>query len=355
MTITFIIPFIGVGGGIKAVFEFANELKKLGHNVSVIYPLMAMPLGHKWYDIRNFASRVKKTIINYKNGPKVNWFNLRAKLVGVPNLAEKYIPKADIIVATWWETAYYVNKYNQDKGQKFYLVQHYEVWGGPKEKVDQSYKLGLKMIIHSTWLKNILENKLHLRVEDLILHAPDRNQFYLEDNFRKNKVRVLMPYRAETWKASNIGIEAFEKAKAKFLDIELVMYGLKYSDLVPKCAEFHLLPSLDELRNIYNSCDIFLFSSECEGFGMPPLEAMACKIPVITTNVGAVADYTIPGKTALVSEPGDVNSLAQNLISLIENPKLRQKIGNLGYEYTKHITWERAAIKIEKVFKKYIH
>lgn len=356
MEITFLLPEIEISGGVKAVFEFANHLYERGHKVSVVYPLIPMRSGAKWYNVKNLAARAKGTIKNLKRRSQIDWFELKADLIGASTLAQRYIPDADIIVATWWETAYYVSRYNKIKGEKFYLAQHYEVWGGPKEKVNNSYRLGLKIIVNSNWLKDILRDKIGVEAEALILHAPDRNNFYPEDNLKKDKgpMRILIPYRKEKWKGVKDGISAFEIVKEEFPNIQLVMFGLKADKDIPSYAEFHLRPSSAQLRKIYNSCDIFVCPSHCEGFGMPAMEAMACRCAVVTTNVGAVPDYAIPGKTALISEPKDVGGLAQNIIKLIENEKLRNEIAENGCNYTKQFTWDRATEKIERVFKKYI-
>lgn len=355
MRINFIMADINISGGVKAVFEFSNELMKLGHNVRVIYPIVRLNSGAKIFEFKKQGSRIKRSIINYFKPNQADWFDLKAKLIKVPTLSEKYIPDADFCIATWWATAYVVAKYSQRKGEKFYLVQHYETWGGPKYKVDQSYKLGLKLIIHSNWLKNILENQLKVKPEVLILHAPDRDQIYYEpNNFKEeNKIRILMCYRRQKWKGAQDGITAFDLAQKKCPQAKLVLFGESKGKNFPKYAEYHGWTVKDDLRKLYNSADIFLFSSLKEGFGMPPLEAMACKVPVVTTSVGAVPDYAIQGKTALVSEPGNIKILADNLVKLIQDKNLREKIGQAGYNYTKNITWQKATEELEQVFKKY--
>lgn len=355
MRITFILPATGLSGGAKAVFEFANHLHDRNHDVSVIYPLLPLPMSlARWYNPRVLKHRAQEIIANLKQGVHIDWFNLKAKLIRVPILAEKYIPNSDIIIATWWETAYYVSRYNNRKGKKFYLAQHYEIWGGPKEKVDKSYRLGLKIIVNSTWLKNILENELKVKVERLILHAPDRDDFYFEDRDRgEGAVKILIPFRNTAWKGDKDGIRAFEIAKKEHPEIKLVMFGPVINKDVPPYAEFYLNPSAAKLREIYNSSDIFVFPSLSEGFGMPPLEAMACKCASVLTNVGAVSEYAIPEKTALVSSPGDPEALARNIIRLIEDKQLRKEIAENGYNYTKHFTWEKATEELEEVFQKY--
>ena len=355
MRITFIAPEIGISGGIKAIFEFANHLHELGHDVSVVYPLRPMRSGAKWYNVRNLANRTIGTIANFKRDARVEWFDFKANLIRVPTFAERYIPDADIVVATWWATAYHVSKYSDSKGEKFYLAQHYEIWGGPEEEVNNSYMLGLRIIVNSTWLKNILQDKFDVKIEALILHAPDQEKFYPENVERSDDtIRILMPYRKLEWKGDKYGIKVFEIVREKHPEVQFVMFGPAIGEDVPEYVEFHENPSNDELRRIYNSCDIFLFPSLTEGFGMPPMEAMVCKCAVVTTNVGAVPEYTIPGKNALVSPPGDADSLAQNIIKLIENDEERKRMAENGYNHIKPFTWAKATAQLEEVFKRYV-
>lgn len=356
MKITFIAPGIGISGGTKAIFEFANHLHERGHDVSVVYPLIPMSLEVNWYNLRKLVSKGFSTATKFKRGVGVDWFNLKANLKRVPTLAERFVPDADIVIATLWKTAYYVSNYNKNKGEKFYLVQHYEIWDGPEEKVNNSYKLGLHNIVNSTWLKNILQDELNAKVEALILHAPDWNQFYPETVARNNSIlRILLPYRREEWKGTQDGIKVFEIAREKCPNVQLVMFGEATGKDAPRYVEFHQAPSNDKLRRIYNSCDIFLFSSHSEGFGMPPMEAMACKLAVVTTNVGAVLEYAVSGETALVSPPKSPELLAENLIRLIENEGLRKQIAEAGHNHIKGFTWGKATDELEEVFSKVLN
>lgn len=352
LKITFIVPNIEISGGMKAVFEFANHLHQRGYDVTVVYPLLPMRSGGKWYSPGVMLSRGFGVIRNLRMGKSVGWFDVKARVIRVPTLAERHIPCADIVVATWWETAYFVSGYNRDRGEKFCLVQHYEIWGGPTEDVDRSYRLGLRNIVNSIWLKEILEG-LGAEVETLILHAPDLEQFYPEDERKDNgRIRILMPYRNIEWKGIEDGIKAFEIAREKHPEIQLVMFGPDSGKDVPQYAEFHKNPSNDRLRKIYNSCDIFLFPSRKEGFGMPPMEAMACRCAVVTTNVGAVPDYTIPGETALVSPPNSPELLAENILRLVEDEQLRNHISERGYNHIiNNFSWAKSAEALERTFK----
>jgi hypothetical protein len=316
-----------------------------------------MRSGAEWYSLRKLAGRALGFLANLQRGVHVDWFALKANLTRVPTLTGRYIPDADIVVATWWETAYYVSKFSKEKGEKFYLIQHYEIWGGPEEKVNNTYRLGLRNIVISTWLKNVLRDKVNAPVEAVVLDAVDLDQFYPEDVHRdKETVRILMPYRKENWKGIGDGIKSFEiarqKLQSKHPNIQLVMFGPAPGRDLPKYVEFHETPYGERLRKIYNSCHIFVFPSHCEGFGLPPMEAMACKCAVATTNVGGIPDYTIPGKTALVSPARSPELLAENIIKLAKDKELREHISEGGYDYIRKFTWDKATDELEELFSK---
>lgn len=350
MRITFIIPSVRIAGGVRVVFEYANRLKERGHNVSIVYPLIPLSFGSKWYHWKRGLGWGGRFLRNFKRNSKVDWFDVKANLKMVPSLSEKYIPEGDIIVATAWPTAYYVDDYPECKGEKVYFIQHYEGWSGPQDKVNKTYKLPLRKIVISSWLKDLMEKRFQERVEGIVMDGINLDQFYNSHKEYNEKKRILMYYSKWKWKGAQDGIRAFEIAKEKCPELQLVMFGLHKGHDVPSYAEFHKRPTGERLRKLYCSCDIFLYSSRCEGFGLPPMEAMACKCAVVATNVGAVPDYTIPGKTALVSPPGDPTSLAQNLISLLNDNQRLKDFSIAGYEYIKEFSWEESTRKLEKLF-----
>ena len=151
------------------------------------------------------------------------------------------------------------------------------------------------------------------------------------------------------WKGASDGIEAFEIAKKKHPEIELVIFGTHKKAVNYEC-EYHYKPSKDKLREIYNSCDIFLCPSWKEGFGLASAEAMACKCALVTTDNGGCWDYAVHEKTALVPPPKNPEKLAENLIRLLKDNGLLKNIAQNGYEHIKQFTWDKAVDKMEKVF-----
>ncbi|WP_342632961.1 glycosyltransferase [Metallosphaera yellowstonensis] len=82
----------------------------------------------------------------------------------------------------------------------------------------------------------------------------------------------------------------------------------------------------EKLSRLYSSADAFIFTSYAESFGLPPLEAMACGTPVVMSDNKGSRDYAVNGYNALVSQPGDVKSLSDNLIKVLQDDKLRQQL-----------------------------
>ena len=357
MKINFITLDLGINGGTKDIIELANHLHDLGHEVNIIYPRFVFPslLNHDKKVMLNLGMRFMRTyreITGNNLSDKINdWIKIRCNLIKVPRLSEKYIPDADFTFATWWETAYYVIKLSEKKGKKCYFIQHYEIWGGKKSRVDNTYKMGFINIVHSSWLRDIIQKETGVQVDAVISHAPDHDNFYFNDLRKNNKnIRVMMIYRNQEWKGMKEGITCFENANKECGNMELVLVGEK-DDKIPNYAEFHELPPIQKINDLYNSADIFLFSSIIEGFGLPPMEAMCCKCAVVTTNVGSVPDYAEDGKNALISAPGDIEAQTKNLILMVKNKKQREKIAENGYKQINKYTWVRTAKQIEELLK----
>src|SRR5437588_11043260 len=88
-----------------------------------------------------------------------------------------------------------------------------------------------------------------------------------------------------------------------------------------------------ELVSLYSMADVFAFPSFFEGFGVPPLEAMACGAPVITSNTSSLPE--VVGDAALLVDPHNTNELARAITRLIEDEQLREELRQKGYRQVK--------------------
>ena len=109
-------------------------------------------------------------------------------------------------------------------------------------------------------------------------------------------------------------------------------------------------PSDDELAGLYSSADIMICPSWYESFPLFPLEAMACRAPVVTTPYGT-EDYAFHEENSLVVPPKDPKALADGVLRLLEDDDMRENFGKEGPETAKQFTWDKTVDDVEKLFK----
>ncbi len=106
--------------------------------------------------------------------------------------------------------------------------------------------------------------------------------------------------------------------------------------------------SADELASLYGSVDLLLFPSLYEGFGMPPIEAMACGTPVAVSNAGSLPE--VVGDCAIIADPLDVMGFCEQIRSLFSDRQVWKKYREMGLDWSKKFSWDLCAEKTCKVY-----
>jgi glycosyltransferase involved in cell wall biosynthesis len=106
----------------------------------------------------------------------------------------------------------------------------------------------------------------------------------------------------------------------------------------------------DDLRALYSSCTLFVYPSIYEGFGLPPLEAMACGAPVIASDIATFQETL--GDAAMLIDPNDAEALARGIVECLEDEARRQALSQRGQEHAKMFSWERTAQLTLDVYRK---
>ncbi|MFQ5788550.1 MAG: glycosyltransferase, partial [Thermodesulfobacteriota bacterium] len=91
-----------------------------------------------------------------------------------------------------------------------------------------------------------------------------------------------------------------------------------------------------------------VYPSVYEGFGLTPLEAMACGIPVITSNTSSLPE--VIGNAGIMVKPTDVDSLCEAMYNVLTKKALRNRMSEMGLERAKLFTWEGTARKILEIY-----
>lgn len=104
----------------------------------------------------------------------------------------------------------------------------------------------------------------------------------------------------------------------------------------------------DELPLFYNAAELFVYPSLYEGFGLPPLEAMSCATPVITSNLTSIPEVT--KDCAILIDPFNKDELASSILNLLNSESLLQEYSQKGYKNSLDFTWRNTAIATLKAY-----
>jgi len=142
-------------------------------------------------------------------------------------------------------------------------------------------------------------------------------------------------------------IAAFEKIKDKLPDCQLLIAGPNYTHPFIDIKKENSIIYVDyikeeDLVSLYNSANLFIWLSSYEGFGLPPLEAMACGTPVLSTKKTSLAevlgDYPI-----WVENPEDINEISEKMLEVLSDEKLKKQMIEMGLKQAQKFSWQKTA------------
>jgi glycosyltransferase involved in cell wall biosynthesis len=110
----------------------------------------------------------------------------------------------------------------------------------------------------------------------------------------------------------------------------------------------------DRLEEAYQYADIFVLTSLSEGMPSVILEAMGCGLPIVASNVGGNNEIVEEGKNGYLVEGDDTDTLAQRLVTLINDEALRQEMGRHSRELALRYDWKRIMQQYDELYKKHV-
>lgn len=116
------------------------------------------------------------------------------------------------------------------------------------------------------------------------------------------------------------------------------------------CDDVHFLGKVKNIEEVYSVADVFLLTSETESFGLAALEAMASRVPVISTDTGGIPEINVHGETGYLSNVGDVADMAVNTLKLLNNKELMAKLNQGAYEKARSFSKATVIPKYEKLY-----
>jgi len=319
MKISFIEPHLKIYGGIRRIVELANRLTERGHDVTVFH----------------------------SDGSPCNWMACIAKVKSYDEvLKEDY----DVVVYNDPNPIdYELVRKARAKLKVFYVLELYdkELLKGIKPRIylpRNTRMLILKKslcspylkLVNASWEKEWLRENMNIDSK-LLLGGVNFEIFHpIEVRKNRNEIAILSSGDPRERKGAKTIIEAVQIAKREEPRIALDTYHGKGI-------------TQEQMGEKYSSADIFVEGSWHAGWNNPVAEAMACKVPVVCSDIGGVKDFAFHEKTALLVPPKNAEAMASAILRLVRDEELRECLRDNAYKYISKFDWDKTMRKLEEI------
>jgi len=367
----------GIKSNNYSLIETCNFLSRQGHNIYLLGP------RNKKGDIREQFKFIKIGFINHRisnHKIKLLMFNLDY-ILGALFKILKLSP--DLIICNGTGNFLYLKSLFSVFISKLKKIPFVQVWIGT-DLLSQNTKFNkflkkyilLKSNINMVQSAHMREIALKLTQNAKIVVIPNKGVDLIK--FQKGKIltkpnkrkqdlfKLLYIGRSHPIKGTNYLIDAFLHIQKKYPNTYLDIVGIKPDEkiLFKQIQDIHLdkikfngIVSYEKIFDFYYKTDVFILPSLMEGLSNVLMEAMACGLPIIATNVGGNKELIVNGKGGYLVQPKSAEELANAIINLIENPELRKNMGIYNLKairpYNSKIVMKRKAIIINYLYKRF--
>jgi O-antigen biosynthesis protein len=339
----FIPPFRHAFGGVYTILRLADFLttKKQIHNRFIFYGDEAQNVRFKEAVYKPFPKLVKQEVILLKNEELNN------------------LPFADISIATRWDSAPLVMKFNKTKG-KFYFIQDYEPLFFPAGSLfaaaEKTYQFGFYGIINTPGLADIYIKEYGGKAEyfvpaiDTKLFYPVNRQF--AETSKAKPFRIFFYARPEASRNGfELGIGALEKIKAKYGPlVEIYTAGSNWNPkdygLQNTIRSLGILP-YEKTPELYRNTDLGLIFMFTKHPSYLPFELMACGCPVITNKNPTNDWFFKDNENCLLTQPS-ISCIFEKIDKLVTNPTLCKQLSSGGLNSTRDLKWDN---QMERIYR----
>jgi len=356
MRITFVLGQIDLTGGCRVVSEYAQRLMSRGHRVTVV----STPPVHISFG-RRLLNRLRGDALARVRWPKGSHFDgtpVEVRMLETRRpLTDADVPDADVVISTWWETAEWTQALSASKGAKVYFIQHHETHEAqPLDRVRATWRFPQQKIVVASWLARVAEREfgdpnalvVPNSVDLLLFDAPPRQR-------RSPPVAGLLYAPLTPWKGTALALEAYRRARSRIPELRLVLLSHLAPSAalpVPAGAAFHQNPAQAQLASIYGGCDVWIHGARTEGFGLPILEAFACRCPAVSTRCGGPEDIIEDGVNGFLVPVDDVDALTARALEIltVDEPAW-ERMSEAARRRAERYTWDDATRLFESALR----
>lgn len=333
-------PLLGfnLSGGIRVVVRIANGLVQAGHDVRITVPSFRSSVP---FPLRPEVELVR--VPGSSTFAYLGWLSRHAASWG------------DALVATGFKTPHPIfisRKWVASPAKMIYLIQGYE----PVTHVEMSSqplpvrwglgtlaRQGYGLVDSRVYVSKFVAEQVGLDPDPVLVHpGVDAEVFNPQGRVGAEKVSVGVIANPHPGKGFSTFREAWRQVPPEIAggcSLKVLEVG-ESSGEMPAGAEVVRCSTDTEVSDWYRSVDIFVFPSLFEGFGLPPLEAMACGCSVITSDCGGVREFVVDRVNSWVVPPGNSLDLKEAMVQLATSPNLRAQLAVNGFETASQFSWE---------------
>jgi glycosyltransferase involved in cell wall biosynthesis len=315
MRISFVLAGPRFSGGLRVIALHAAALSKAGHNVTIVTP--PLPMLRRIKELREGRIHVGKYSFGHslfeRIGVKILLLDRKRALT------DDDVPDGDAVIATYWQTVPWVEALSASKGRKVFFGQGFEERGEASPELHDAWARPLYKIVVSEWLAEIARERFGSNNVSLVPNSVDRNQFDAPPREKHVPPAAgLLYYHNDANKGCDLCLEAVQIARERVPDLRLTAFGrtARRRLPLPENTDYIREPAPDAIRDIYADADVWLWGSRGEGFGLPILEAMACRTPVISTATGAAPEILRHGGGVVLQEQSPA-LMAEALVDIV--------------------------------------
>jgi len=322
-----------IWGGVKVALEDANWLHRRGHEVTVLS----------------------------RSGPPA-WMQLECAFQQVADFHPEHLPDADVIVGTFWTTVPWAASAGPQKGVAVHYCQGYE--GNAREnealrdRIEAAYRLpGVHHITISSNLTKLLRDQFDIEAVQIIYTIDEKVHHPGPERAANSPLRVgiVGPYQI-SWKDLPTGYEACKLANAAGQSLTLVRATntepAALEMQTPFEVEWHQKVPPGEMGDFYRSLDVFVATSSGaeEGFFLPAIEAMACGVPTVLTDIPCFRSHGKDDEDygyALFVPPSDPAAMAEAIVVAGRVPNVRAGLRQEGLKLASRYTQDPHGVELE--------
>jgi glycosyltransferase involved in cell wall biosynthesis len=346
MRVTFVLSSLYLSGGVQVIVEYANRLAARGHHVSLVAPrdTLDAEIG------RRLAAQVE---VQYARLSLPTRSGVAAARLAW-SLAQ-VVPPADVVIATHTPTIVPVLLATRRRSERraWLYMDYAEMFERrPIERCLWRYgprffnRLGA--LSEASRQEALRHGARHVEVIGLGLTDSELFVPYSRPVERPGPVALYVG-DARPRKGLAEFLAAAEIAQRAIGDLQLLIVTKEPVSIEsPVRHTIVLRPDRAALPELYRQADVFVSSSWSEGFGLPPLEAMACGVPVVMTDSRGVRDFARPDENCVLVPPRQVDALAGAMRRVLSDRPFAQSMARAGVSTAQRFQWEACIDRLER-------